>query len=136
MPIDLSAALEYHRRGQLDQAARAYEAALAQEPDSHDALHLLGLVAMQRGNPARGAALIARAVAICPTEVDYHAHLAAAYWAIGKLDNAIDCCRAALQLRPDNPEVPLCSARGRSAGGPGECRRRDHLLSSRIAAPA
>ncbi len=108
MPIDLSAALEYHRRGELDQAAKAYEAALAQEPDSPEALHLLGVVALQRGNPARAAALIGRAVALRPNEIDYYAHLSAAFWAMGRLDDTIRCCHAALRIRPDNPEI-LCT---------------------------
>ena len=49
----LNTALGYHQRGLLDQAARVYQAILAQNPDHADALHLLGVVALQRGHPAR-----------------------------------------------------------------------------------
>ena len=58
MPMDLSEALECHRLGLLDRAASLYEAALAEDPDRDEALHLLGLVTLQRGDPRQAAALI------------------------------------------------------------------------------
>jgi tetratricopeptide (TPR) repeat protein len=58
MPIDLSAAIEHHRQGRLEQAARLYEAALALAPEHPETLHLLGLATLQRGDPARAAALV------------------------------------------------------------------------------
>jgi tetratricopeptide (TPR) repeat protein len=103
MTVDLSQATDLHRRGQLDRAARAYEAALAQHPDHPDALHLLGLVSLQRGDPRRAVALIGRAVAVRPDEAAYYASLAEASWALGQVDRALACCREAVRLRPDNP---------------------------------
>jgi tetratricopeptide (TPR) repeat protein len=108
MPVDLTEAIEQHRRGDLDRAAVAYETALAEEPDRHDALHLLGLVALQRGDATRAAALIGRAVAVCPEEAAYHASLADAFAAIGQFDRALDSYRKALRLRPESPEI-LCN---------------------------
>jgi tetratricopeptide (TPR) repeat protein len=105
MPDDLSEALEHHRRGRLDQAARGYEAALASEPDRADALHLLGLVFLQQGNPTRAGALIGRAVALKPGEAAYHASLAEVYWALGRLDRAVASGQAALKLAPENAEL-------------------------------
>jgi tetratricopeptide (TPR) repeat protein len=105
MPVDWSAALEDHRLGRLDRAAAAYEAALRENPDNADALHLLGLVAIQRGDPARGAALIARSVALRPGEAVAHSNLAEAYRGIGDLDSAIASCRTAISLRHDYPEA-------------------------------
>ncbi len=104
MPIDLREALEHHRRGQLDWAARAYQAALLEDPDRDEALHLLGLVALQRGDPARAVALIARAIASRPDLADYHAALGEAYWALGQLDRSVECGREAVRLRPDRPD--------------------------------
>ncbi len=101
MPINLSEALEHHRRGHLDRAASAYEAALAENPDQPEVLHLLGLVSLQRGNAARAVALIARAVALRPAEAAFHASLAEAYWASGAADRAIGCYHAALRLKPE-----------------------------------
>ena len=108
MPIDLSEAMEQHRKGELKQAARAYEAALAEDPHRPEALHLLGLVSLQQGDAPRAAALIDRAVAARPEEADYHAALGEAYWALGQPDRAVLCYRESLRLRPGNPES-LCN---------------------------
>ncbi|MFI5460512.1 MAG: tetratricopeptide repeat protein [Isosphaerales bacterium] len=108
MPMDVSEAREWHRLGWLDRAARIYEAALAEEPDRPDVLHLLGLVTLQRGDSKQAAVLIGRAIAVRPTEAAYHASLAEACWALGELDRAVGCCRTALRLQPDSPEV-LCN---------------------------
>jgi tetratricopeptide (TPR) repeat protein len=105
MPINLSEALELHRRGHLDRAASAYEATLAVNPDQPEVLHLLGLVSLQRGNAGRAVALIGRAVALRPAEAAFHAALAEAYWASGAADRAIGSYHAALRLNPNNPAV-------------------------------
>jgi len=76
MPVDVSQAIEHHRQGHLEQAARTYEAALEEDPDRPDVLHLLGLVALQQGDPRRAGALIHRAVTLQPAEAAYHASLA------------------------------------------------------------
>ncbi len=104
MPIDLRAAIEQHRQGRLEQAARLYEAALAEAPDHPAALHLLGLVTLQRGDPRRAAELVSRAIAVRPTEADYHATLAAAFWAMGQLDDSLSAYRSAVKLQPDHPD--------------------------------
>jgi tetratricopeptide (TPR) repeat protein len=104
MPIDLSAAIEHHRHGRLEQAARLYEAALTQEPEHPDALHLLGLVTLQRGDPGRAAALVSRAIAVRPIDAAYHASLAEAFWALGQLDQTVSAYQSALGLQPDHPE--------------------------------
>ena len=76
--------MDQHRNGELERAARSYDAALAEDPDRPDALHLLGLVALQQGDARRAAALIGRAVAVRPDVADYHAGLGETYWALGK----------------------------------------------------
>jgi Flp pilus assembly protein TadD len=83
MPVNLSAAWESYRRGDFERAGRIGEAALADDPDQSDALHLLGLVALRRGDPHRGATLIGQAVAVQPAEAKYHASLADACRALG-----------------------------------------------------
>jgi tetratricopeptide (TPR) repeat protein len=102
---DLAAALREHQSGRLDQAARIYQNILAQQPDHADALHLLGVVALQQGNLAQAAELIGRAIAINPSVAAFHCNLAEAYRALGQLDRAAGSCRLALRLRPDYPEA-------------------------------
>jgi tetratricopeptide (TPR) repeat protein len=105
MVDDLSQALEQHRRGFLDQAARLYGQVLAARPDHPDALHLLGVVAHQRGDHVRAAECIAAAIARDPGVTSYHANLAEVYRALGRLDRAAACARSALRLQPDHPDA-------------------------------
>ena len=56
--------IEHHKQGMLDQAARLYEQALEVEPSEADALHLLGVIAHQRGDHAGAIERIRRAIAI------------------------------------------------------------------------
>ena len=108
MPMDLSEAIEHHRKGELERAARVYQAALAEDPQRPEALHLLGLVAIQKGDAVRAVDLIGRAVAARPDVAEYHGGLGEAYWALGQPARAAECYRESLRLRPDNPEA-LCN---------------------------
>jgi tetratricopeptide (TPR) repeat protein len=105
MPDDLNTALEYHRRGLLPQAARIYEGLLLSHPGHAGLLHLLGVVALQQGDPRRAVELIGQAIAREPGEAPFHANLAEAYRALGQLDQALACCQTALRLSPDYPEA-------------------------------
>ena len=49
----IHAAIAQHRAGQLDQAAAIYAEILADNPASGAAMHLLGVIAHQRGDHAR-----------------------------------------------------------------------------------
>jgi tetratricopeptide (TPR) repeat protein len=105
MTNDLNLALEYHRRGWLDQAAHLYQHVLAARPDHADALHLLGVVAHQRGEFAHAAECIGAAIVRNPRAPTYHANLAEVYRAQGRLEQAAACGRIALRLQPDHPEA-------------------------------
>lgn len=101
----LEQALEYHRAGRLDQAEAIYREVLAREPEHADALHLLGVLAAQRGQPEKGAALIRRAIRVRPDVAAYHNNLGEALRALGKPDEAIEAYRKALALEPRYPEA-------------------------------
>jgi tetratricopeptide (TPR) repeat protein len=102
---ELSTAIRDHQSGRLEQAARIYQGILARHADHADALHLLGVVALQKGNPQRAVELIRQAVAVNPTVAAFHCNLAEAYRAVGQLERAAGCCQLALGLQPDYPEA-------------------------------
>jgi Tfp pilus assembly protein PilF len=54
MQNDLLLGLQYHQRGEFDQAGPIYQDVLARDPDNADALHLLGVLEHQRGEQRRG----------------------------------------------------------------------------------
>lgn len=105
MPDDFSTALQHHQSGRLEQAARIYQLILTQQPEHADALHLLGVVALQQGNAPRAVELICQAVAVNPSAAAFHANLGEAYRALGQLDRAAGCCQIALRLQPNYPEA-------------------------------
>src|SRR5437867_4185535 len=96
----LSVAMGHHQAGQLSAAAKLYQAILVRQPDHADALHLLGVVALQHGDPERARALIGRAIALCPDVAVFHRNLAEAHRLRGDLERALDCAWQAKQLRP------------------------------------
>ena len=77
-------------------------------PDEPEALHLLGVVALQRGDALRAIDLIGRAISLRPNVAIFHANLGEAYWMLGQADQLIACCQAALRLEPESPGV-LCN---------------------------
>jgi tetratricopeptide (TPR) repeat protein len=105
MQNELLIGLQYHQRGQLDEAARVYRGLLDLDANNAEALHLLGVLEHQRGEHHRGAERIERAIALNPGAAPYHANLAEVYRALGWLDRAAAACRAALSLQPEYPEV-------------------------------
>ncbi len=98
-------AIRCHRAGDLTAAAVLYEAILSRHADHADACHLLGVLRHQQGQSALAVELIGKAVALRPSVSVFHANLAEAYRALGQFERAIGCCRTALQLQPDYPEV-------------------------------
>lgn len=93
----LAAAIDRHRAGALDEAAAIYQAILGDEADHPDALHLLGLVRQQQGDFIASIALISRAQALRP-DAAFASNLANAFLGLGRYEEAVQACRAALAL--------------------------------------
>ena len=66
VPSMLAQAVAAHRRGQLSAARAGYEAILRVAPEHFDALHLLGVIALQEMRTEEGVALIRRALGADP----------------------------------------------------------------------
>jgi protein O-GlcNAc transferase len=96
----LAAAIERHRRGDLESAERTYRVFLAAAPDHPDALHLLGIVRFQQGDAESAAELIARAIERNDRNAEYFANLGAALQKLGRAEEAESAYRRALSLNP------------------------------------
>lgn len=83
----LAQGLEHHRAGRLAEAETHYRAILDVFPQHADSLHLLGVIALQAGQPAAAVDLITRAMTGA-TNVEMLFHLAAAQRALGDLEAA------------------------------------------------
>ena len=101
----LQLALEHHRAGQLAEAETLYRQILTQRPDDQDALHLLGMVALQAGRHVEACELIERAVELGPTSADFHFHLGEARLHAGRFGPAEISYRRTIELQPDHAEA-------------------------------
>lgn len=93
-----------HQRGQLEQAAATCHTVLLREPRHGDALHLLGLIAHQQGNPQAAVDFITRATQAAPTQPTFHYNLGGILKDLGELELAAGSYRRVLSLAPD-PEA-------------------------------
>jgi tetratricopeptide (TPR) repeat protein/2-polyprenyl-3-methyl-5-hydroxy-6-metoxy-1,4-benzoquinol methylase len=101
----LTEAVRLHQAGQLNQAAALYRTVLSADPDSADAHHLLGMVALQQGQAKAAAEMIARAISLNHSEAAYHFHLALALQTLNDTQGAVAGYRRALALKPDDPDA-------------------------------
>jgi tetratricopeptide (TPR) repeat protein len=101
MTIDqaIQLALQHHNAGQLQQAEQIYRQILQQSPEHPEALHLLGVLALQVGRADAAADLIGKAVAGDPQAL-YYSNLCEALRRVGRLDDAEAAARSAIQSSP------------------------------------
>ena len=95
----------HHQAGYLPQAEAIYQKILQTTPSHPDALHLLGLIAAQRGQNEIAVELIGKAVCINPSNPTYCSNLGLALQVQGKLEAAIESYYKALSLKPNFAEV-------------------------------
>ncbi|CAO3455223.1 hypothetical protein [Azospirillum argentinense] len=96
----LRQAATLHQAGRLAEAEPLYAAALAALPGHPDALHLYGVLCAQTGRNARAVELIGAAIARKGDSGAYHANLARALRAEGRLAEAAGSLRRAIALQP------------------------------------
>jgi predicted O-linked N-acetylglucosamine transferase (SPINDLY family) len=101
----LEVGLQHHTAGRLADAEGAYRRILSQQPENADAMHLLGVLAMQAGQHAQALDLMAQAIALCPSVAEYHSDFGLALATTGRLAEALAAYRRALELRNDLPEA-------------------------------
>jgi protein O-GlcNAc transferase len=97
-------ALQYHHAGRLAEAEALYLQILAAQPKHADALHFLGVTALQVGRHDLAAERIRQAIILNPNNAGAHSNLGEACRKMGRLDEAIAAYRRALQINPDFPE--------------------------------
>lgn len=96
----LQTALAHHQAGRLPEAEKLYRQVLTAEPQHAGAMHLLGLVALQSGNPVLAVKIISAAIRLNGNQAAFHANLGEAYRALGRLDDARRSYQQALSIQP------------------------------------
>ena len=97
----LQTGLEHHQSGRLQEAEPIYRSILKEHPQHPDALHLLGVLALQTGNSEAAADLIENAIRANPEEPQFYNMCGEAYRALRKYDVAITRFEQALTIQPN-----------------------------------
>ena len=93
-------AREHHMAGRLQQAGKLYQQILAADPKHADALHLTGVLWLQRKRYAQAIDLIGQAIAIRPGQAKFHCNLGNALRDSGRNKTALASYRRALEVDP------------------------------------
>ena len=96
----LDQARQLQAAGQLDAAASAYRAVLAQQPDCYPALNNLGIILEAQGQAAKAVDLYRQALTLAPEVASLHYNLGHARQTLGRHEAALDAYREALRLAP------------------------------------
>ena len=108
-PQDLGAAIQealaLHRQGQLAEAEKIYARVLKASPGQFDALHLYGMLKLQRGRAGEAYRLITEALKIDPGSADALCNLGLVLNALKRDTEALASFDRALALMPDHVEA-------------------------------
>jgi tetratricopeptide (TPR) repeat protein len=96
---------ELHQAGRLNEAEGLYRQIIAVDPNHADGLHLLGVMAHQRGYYGHAVDLIGRAIARNSAVADFHCNFGAALHALGRVSEAEAHYRHAIRLNPNHVET-------------------------------
>ena len=107
----LATAISQHRAGQLAEAERTYRRILASEPGHADCLHLLGIIAHQRGQHDTAVDLIGQAIARGTPLAQYHFNLGLALAALGRAGEAAAQFAAAIAIKSDYVDAQMSFGR-------------------------
>ncbi len=94
------AALAHHGAGRLDAAEAAAKEAIDHQPSHAGARHLLGIIAIQRGDHQRAVELLRQSISLDPNAEQAHNNLGIALAGLGRLDEAIASMVDATKLNP------------------------------------
>lgn len=96
---------KHHAAGRLSEAERHYRRALQLSPDNADALHLLGVIAHQRGDNEQALRLIDAAIQRQPANARFFCHRGNALDGLRRFQEAVASYDAALAIAPTFAEA-------------------------------
>jgi predicted O-linked N-acetylglucosamine transferase (SPINDLY family) len=98
-------ALALHRNGNLAQAWEGYRSAVQAQPNHANALHQLGVIALQTGDPERARQLIGQSLLVNPASVAAHINNGRAHCQLKLYREALASFDKAIALRADHAEA-------------------------------
>src|SRR5262245_29367445 len=94
-----------HQSGNLREAEELYYQILQSEPRHADALHLMGVLAYQKGRHEEAIASIRQAIALVPNVPGFYCNLGLVYQSQNKIAEAAECYQHVLLLQPNSAEA-------------------------------
>jgi len=94
-----------HQAGKFAEAGRLYRDILLRDPRDFAALHGLGLIHLQNGQPADSERLFAAAAKLASATPEFHYHHGCALQQLGRHEDALACFARALAAKPDHIEA-------------------------------
>ena len=101
----LQEALSLHQAGRLQEAEALYQSILQKYPQHPDAMHLLGVIALQSGKNEIAINLIRDAIRIKPNNAEAHYNLGNALIKLEREEDALTHYEQALAIKPDYAEA-------------------------------
>lgn len=93
--------LVLHRQGLLVQAKKIYQEVLEQQPQHAEALHLLGVIAAQSGDPRQAVDFMSKSIERNPNNAMAHTNLGNSLSDLGQYQAAVDSYSKAIAINPD-----------------------------------
>jgi protein O-GlcNAc transferase len=98
-------ALQLHQQGRHQEAAELYGAVIKAEPRHFDALHLFGVLELQKGDARLAMERIRKAIKINANQAIAHANLGSALASLGRCEEAVASYERALAINPQLIDV-------------------------------
>ncbi|HVT88403.1 MAG TPA: tetratricopeptide repeat protein [Tepidisphaeraceae bacterium] len=98
-------AVQRYRAGHLDEAESLCRHILAIQPQFADAVHLLGMSALDSGQKEEALGLVEEAISLDPRTAEYHASLGLIFSQQNEIAKAIAAYQRALTLKPNLPDI-------------------------------
>jgi predicted O-linked N-acetylglucosamine transferase (SPINDLY family) len=102
---NIQTAIALHQQGEIDRAEQIYQSLLSVNPINSEVLHLLGVIAYQRGQFQHAIDLISVAIEISPDIPDFFVNKGNALQELKLLEEAIACYEQAIVLNPNYAEA-------------------------------
>ena len=101
----LQQAIALHQQGRQDLAEPLYQEILRIQPEHFDALHLLGVIALQKGELRNSIDLLSKAIAVDASQSAAHSNLGNALMSLQRPIEALVSYDRAIALKPDYAEA-------------------------------
>ena len=98
-------AYDFHNQGKTEIAEKLYRKILIKDPGHSNALHLLGVIALERNDYDKALDLIKRAIVTYPKAAPYYNNLALAYQKKGLVDEAVKAFQKAFEIDSNYSEA-------------------------------